>query len=275
MAQHWTLDSIDWSGFDPDAVSDDLLAVVKAASLVEANSADYVTYLCRVFPDDADFQAAARQWGEEEAQHGAALGRWAEIADPAFSFAQSLALFREGYGLPLDASASVRGSRAGELIARCVVESGTSSFYSAIRDATSEPVLKEVCRRIAIDEFFHYRLFQKHLGRYKSGDKLGLMERLKVALGRVQEAEDDELAYAWYAANILPRDPQAVYDTKANATAYWRSAMALYQRQHIDNAARMILRAADFNANGRLADLVAGAGWHFVKWRRDKLARTA
>ncbi|WP_281300519.1 MULTISPECIES: hypothetical protein [unclassified Iodidimonas] len=27
--------------------------------------------------------------------------------------------------------------------------------------------------------------------------------------------------------------------------------------------------------HGFLADLVAGAGWHFVKWRRDKLARTA
>ncbi|MEQ8266944.1 MAG: hypothetical protein RH982_07095 [Parvibaculum sp.] len=34
--------------------------------------------------------------------------------------------------IPLDAVQSVRGSRGGELIARCVVESGTSSCYTAI-----------------------------------------------------------------------------------------------------------------------------------------------
>ncbi|GER05814.1 hypothetical protein GCM10007972_05830 [Iodidimonas muriae] len=275
MAQKWTLESIDWDQFDATKLSPTLLAVVKAAALVEANSADYVTYLCNVFSHDEAFKDAARQWGVEEAQHGAALGRWAEIADPSFSFEESLALFRKGYSLPLGAEQSVRGSHAGELIARCVVESGTSSFYSAIRDASEEPVLKEVCRRIAIDEFFHYQLFQKHLQRYKSGDKLSLWERLKVAIGRVQEAEDDELSYAWFAANVLPKNPDAVYNTGDNATAYWRGAMSLYQRPHIENAARMILRAADFNPNGRFANLAAGASWHFVRWRRDRLAKAA
>ncbi|GER00838.1 hypothetical protein JCM17845_14610 [Iodidimonas gelatinilytica] len=49
----------------------------------------------------------------------------------------------------------------------------------------------------------------------------------------------------------------------------------LYQRPHIENAARMILRAADFNPNGRFANLAAGASWHFVRWRRDRLAKAA
>ena len=45
------------------------------------------------------------------------------------------------------------------MIARCVVESGTSSYYSAIRDATEEPVLQEIAGRIAADEYRHYKLF--------------------------------------------------------------------------------------------------------------------
>src|SRR5690606_26095657 len=102
-------------------VTPGLLEIAKTASLVEANSADYVTYLCNVFADDPEFQEAARVWGEEEIQHGLALGRWAEMADPDFSFEASLAHFRAGYRLPLDATESVRGSRRGELIARCVV----------------------------------------------------------------------------------------------------------------------------------------------------------
>ena len=275
MSPRWTLDSISWDAFRPDRVTPDLLAVVKAASLVEANAADYVTYLERVFADDADFRAAAEAWGREEEQHGAALGRWAEMADPDFSFEKSLALFRQGYRIPLDAEQSIRGSRAGELIARCVVETGTSSFYSAIRDATDEPVLKDICRRIASDEFFHYRLFHKHFRRYQAQERLGPLARLKVALGRAEEAEDDELAYAYFAANVLPREPATPYDRATYARAYWRRAMSLYQRRHVDTAARMILRAADVNPDGRIADLVSRAGWRFVAWRRERLARAA
>jgi hypothetical protein len=70
-----------------------------------------------------------------------------------------LARFRAGYRLPLEARASVRGSRSAELLARCVVEVETSSLYSVIRDATQEPVLKAISHRIAGDEFRHYKLF--------------------------------------------------------------------------------------------------------------------
>jgi len=275
MAHRWSLDSIPWQAFEPDKVTPELLATVKTAAVVEANSADYVSYLCNVFPDDETFQSAARVWGEEEAQHGLALGRWAERADPDFSFEESLRLFREGFTLPLDAEESVRGSQTGELIARCVVESGTSSFYSALRDSTEEPVLRAICKHIATDEFFHYRLFKKHLQQYKRHQPLNVAQRLKVALSRVQEAEDDELGYAYFAANILPRDPEAHYDMEACARAYWRQAMSYYRERHIDNAARMILRAADLNPDGRMGDLLSKAGWKFVAWRRDRLARSA
>src|SRR3546814_13918509 len=80
---------------------------------------------------------------------------------------------------------SVRGSRNGELVARCVVECGTSSFYSAIRDATDEPVLKAVAARIAADEFRHFKLFYDHLQRYQARRPMGRLRRLFVALTRI------------------------------------------------------------------------------------------
>ena len=43
---------------------------------------------------------------------------------------------RPATSLPLDAEASIRGSRTGELIARCMVETGTSSYYTALAEAT-------------------------------------------------------------------------------------------------------------------------------------------
>lgn len=275
MTARWTLDDIAWERFDAAKITNDLVAVVKTASLVEANSADYVTYLENVFADDPAFRQAVRQWGEEEAQHGAALARWAELADPDFSFERSLGEFRRGYRLPVDATASVRGSRAGELVARCVVETGTSSFYSAIRDAAEEPVLREICKHIASDEFFHYQLFEKHLKRYEAEGKLSRLARLKIALGRVQEAEDDELAYAYYSANVAFAKNPPSYDNKRYANLYWRQAMGLYQERHIENATRMILRAAAMPANGALASAASKLSWKLLLWRQGRLASAA
>lgn len=273
MAGYWTLDDIAWDRFDPTLINADLLAIVKTASLVEANAADYVIYLRNVFQGDADFVEAAEQWGVEENQHGAALGRWAELADPGFSFEKALADFRAGYSLDLETSTSIRGSRAGELIARQIVETGTSSFYSAIRDAAHEPVLRDIAARIASDEFAHYLLFAKHFRRYQAQNKLSTWERLKVALTRFKEAEDDELGYAFFAANVLQKDPKADFRATNYGKRYGQLAIQLYRRQHIENAVRMMLRAADLKPNGWLYKVGSALFWRFVENRSLSLAK--
>ena len=266
MSRGWTVDGLPWDALQAESASPALLATVKTAALVEANSADYVTYLCNVFPDDAAFIAAARQWGVEEAQHGEALGRWAERVDPDFDFAGSLACFRAGYRLPLEAAESVRGSRAGELVARCVVESGTCSFYSALRDSARDPVLRQICHAIAQDEAGHYQLFRTHLKRYLGGQPLGFFARLRIALGRVRETGDDELAYAYYAANVWPRGDQP-YDRARCAAAYWQCAMQHYQARHVLGATRMIATAVDLAPGRRWVKWLAQVIWRVLQWR--------
>lgn len=256
----WTLDDVRWERFDAARVDPDLLALVKAASLVEANAADYVAYLNNVFAGDAAFLAAVTEWGREEEQHGHALGRWAELADPGFDFAAALARFRAGYRIPVDAQASIRGSRAGELVARQVVETGTSSFYSAIRDASAEPVLAEIAGRIAADEFRHYRLFQKHCARYQAQRELPVRERLQVAATRFAEATDEELGWAWFAANVQPAAPDAAFHI-GYARDYARRALQLYRREHIDNGVRMLLRAVALRPGGWLFRLLSNGLW--------------
>src|SRR6516164_1095139 len=197
----WTLDDIPWDRFDRSRADPDVVAIVKAASLVEYNGAAYARHLCRVFHDDRDFQRTALRWGDEEIQHGRALARWAALADPSYDFAAAFDRFRAGYRVDFDSALSRRGSRSGEMIARCMVEVGTSSYYSALRDGVQEPVLKEICRNIAADEIRHYKLFYRNLNRCLERDRIGFFQRLRLAVGRIAEAEDDELAYAYYAAN--------------------------------------------------------------------------
>ena len=146
---NWTLESIAWDRFDPSKVDPEILRNIKAAAMVERNGSDYAIYLSRVFADDPGAVADVGRWSLEEVQHGMALGRWAQLADPSWDFDAAFARFRAGYQLPLDATRSVRGSQAGEMMARCIVETGTSSYYSALHDATEEPVLKQICSRIA------------------------------------------------------------------------------------------------------------------------------
>jgi rubrerythrin len=241
---------------------------VKASALVEANSADYVRYLHNVFANDPDFSQAASYWGVEERQHGDALGRWAETVDPTFIFEQRLARFRAGYQIPLEAARSVRGSQAGELVARCVVESGTCSFYSAIRDTCEEPVLRQIAGFIAQDEARHYRLFKTHLSRYLANRKMGLWERCKITYGRVAEADDDELAFAYYSANTRGAAGAPAYNRKTCAREYSRQTLRLYEFRHLRAAAHMILRAADLNPASRLSRFGIWLGWRWLVARR-------
>lgn len=259
MAKHWTLDDIPWDAFDSTKVDPKTLAIVKAASMVEHNGHDYALYLGRVFKGDEVFGAAVKSWGTEEVQHGTALRRWAELADPTFDFEKAFAAFRGayhadgGFGLAEGINESNRGSRSRELIYRCVVEAGTSSFYSAMSDSADEPVLKEICRNIAADEFRHYSLFYNHFKRYRVIDKIGALQRLTSAVRCVTEYRDDIIAYAYFAAN----DISGPYDRKAFGEAYERRAAMLYRPAHSKRVTKLFFRAAGLNHRGRL---VAPAG---------------
>ena len=264
----WTLDDVPWEQFDRAKVDPELLRIVKAASLVEQNGADYAQYLCNVFAGDAAFEDAARRWGAEETQHGLALGRWAALADRDFDHAAACARFTAGYRVPLDRAASVRGSRAGELVARCIVETGTSSYYTALADAAQEPVLKAICRLIAADEIRHYRLFHRHLERYLAAEGLGFWQRLRIALGRIAESEDDELSFAYHTANA----PALPYRRREAARDYQRHAFALVRRRHVEHAVALIFKAVGLKRGRRLATALA---WRGLRFKVARLERPA
>jgi hypothetical protein len=271
----WTLDDIPWQRFDAAKLDPAIVCIVKAASLVEYNGAAYAGHLCRVFADDPLFQDSARQWGEEEVQHGAALARWAALADPSFDFAVAFARFQTGYRIDLDKAVSRRGSRAGEMLARCIVETGTSSYYTALREAAAEPVLREICRHIAADELRHYRLFYKNLRACLAAEKLGRWARLKIALGRLAESEDDELAYAYYAANEADTANDRGYDRRRCCRAYARRAFALYRPHHVERGVAMILKAIGLTPNGRLGRVISRLAWRAMRYRAGRPAEAA
>jgi hypothetical protein len=265
----WILDEIPWDRFDRSKLDPEIVRVVKAASLVEYNGAAYAHHLCRIFDDDRDFQRNAKRWGEEEIQHGKALARWAELADPEFDFEAAFGRFQAGYRVDFDCDVSRRGSRSGEMIARCMVEVGTSSYYSALRDGVQEPVLKEICRNIAADEIRHYKLFHRTLTHCLERERVGFCTRLRVAAGRIAESEDDELAYAYYAANETERP----YDRRYFRRAYARRAYALCREHHVAHGMALIFKAVGLRPYSLLARAASCIAWRVMRYRAIRLAK--
>ncbi|HVZ90976.1 MAG TPA: ferritin-like domain-containing protein [Rhizomicrobium sp.] len=273
----WTLDDIPWSRFDCAKAEPWMITAVKAAALVEFNAPDYVSYLKRIFPD-ASTSASIEEWGREESQHGRALGRWAELADPTFDLERTFQRFRTGYRpshFEREDDVSVRGSRRGEMIARCVVESGTSSYYSAIRDATDEPVLKEIAGRIAADEYRHYRLFFETLGMQQEPD-LPFWKKLFIAVGRINESDDDELSFAYYCARV-PEDnvSQFPYERSQYAQASYRTILRIYRRQHVQKLTQMVAKAVGADPQGRMTRAAAALLWRVLRARAGMAGFTA
>ncbi len=267
--KHWRLEDVAWDRFDPAQVDPDIVPLVKAAAMVERNGTDYAVYLSRVFHDDPDFKGAVDNWAVEEVQHGDALGRWAMLADPGWDFEAAFQRYRDGYKLPLDVDASVRGSRTGELIARCMVETGTSSYYTALADATAEPALQHVCKLIAADEYRHFKLFYDHMKRYLAREDLGLLKRLRIAAGRVTESEDDELAYAFHCGN---ESPALGYNHERCIAAYMSRAMSFYRFRHIERSMGMVLKSVGLPPRGRLSTMSAKLAWSLLRRRQRKFA---
>ena len=137
-----------------------------------------------------------------------------------------------------------------------------------MKDATAEPVLKEICRNIAADELRHYKLFYDHLRRYLETEKIGRWKRVAVVLSRVRESEDDELAYAYHAANESEAIP---YDRRRASKAYARRTFAIYRRTHVERGVAMALKAAGLTPHGRLNGWLTGLGYWFLGWRSRRL----
>ena len=267
----WSLSDIAWDAFDARRVDPEIVPIIKAASLVEANAESYRAYLNEVFRDDPRMQTSIEGWAQEEVQHGHALGRWAEMADPDFCFETSFARFRDGFKLPQGVDSSIRGSLSGELIARCMVETGTSTYYSGLAEATDEPVLKQICLNIAADEYAHYCLFYTHMKRYMAREQLGFFERLRVALSRIGETEDDELAYAYYAAN----DGESPYDRRQNSGAYGSRAASYCTPGLLERSVEMICDALGIRVWNWVKRTLAKLFWAVIRVRMSILARAA
>ncbi len=245
-AMPWDYGSdIDYDEIDKKKVRDNelLQTMLVIASFIEITSDTYAKNLTQFYSDN---QAAVHwltcQWDPEEVQHGEALRRYIERVWPEFEWEKAYKRFLQLY-LPLCTLDEFQPTKGREMLARMIVETGTSTLYRSLHDyalSLDEPVLADLAHRIYKDEVCHYGYFDRYFEYYNQTEKLGRKEILKVINNRLKEAssEDIELAFqAWYETTHGGRfDPKA-YDqfvaaVRELAGKYYPYKMAIKMMLH-------------------------------------------
>ena len=193
-AAHWKIEDLDFSRIARGEVrqDDNLFYLVACASLIESGSDLYTQNLVDFFQGDDEVTAwLSRYWEAEELQHGQALRAYVSYVWPEFDWETAYGGFLEEYATlcKVDLLSPTRGL---ELAARCVVETGTASYYRALARATDEPVLRDLASRIATDEVSHYKHFYRFFRRYRQEERLGRLRVLGIIGRRTLELKSED-----------------------------------------------------------------------------------
>lgn len=195
----WCVDQIPYDALDRSRVEWDrqLFYLLTSASFIEITSDLYTRNLIEYFGDDRETVDWLREgWEPEELQHGLALKRYVQAAWPAFNWEQTYRKFFAEYSGTCSIEA-LESCPSLELAARCVVETGTSSFYRMIAEASEEPVLVELAGHIAADEVRHYKHFYRYFRKYCEQEQPGRLAIFRTLLGRATEIQSEDARIAF------------------------------------------------------------------------------
>jgi rubrerythrin len=166
--RHWSLDDIPWHMIRHEAVTQTevFFYLVATASLMESATDLYTENLIDYFAGDEEVTSwLVNYWLPEELQHGEALRRYVQATWPEFDWEPARRLFVEEFKPFCDTS--LEPTRSQEMASRCVVETGTASYYRTLSRASPDPVLAVLTRRIAEDEVRHYKHFYRYFRKYR------------------------------------------------------------------------------------------------------------
>jgi hypothetical protein len=197
-AMPWRIEDINLCSIDRRraVANEDLLMLLCGASFIESGTALYTRNLSIFFADDPEvFAWLNNEWEPEELQHGRALKAYITHVWPKFDWDTAFENFFSEYSKTCSVDGFER-TQALEMVARCVVETGTTTLYGAIAKCSDEPVLAEIISNIRADEVRHYKYFFKYFKKYNKFEGNGRLTILGVLVRRIMEIrnEDSEIA---------------------------------------------------------------------------------
>lgn len=239
----WSVNDIRYEAIDLARVRGDrdLFYLLVSASFIESGSDTYAgnlaTYYARV-PDAAGW--LAEQWEAEELQHGLALRRYVEHVWPEFDWERGYARFFAEYSQTCSID-QFEPTEALEMAARCVVETGTAAYYRALEQASDEPVLRDLTRRISNDEVRHYKHFLHFFNRFAEAERLGRLRVLGAVARRLLEIKNEDAAIALRNALRMERGVESIPEAEVRALNT-RVSGVIRRNIPIEMTVKMLLR---------------------------------
>lgn len=265
----WQLADIDFAGIDRTAIADDKLVseVVLLASFIETGSDLYAGNLIAYFDGDADLARWLREsWQPEEVQHGHTLRAYAEAVWPAIDWPRRYDRFFASYSATCTVGL-LEPAPALELVARCMVETGTATFYGALHNYAREPVLKDLAGRIFADEVRHYKHFYRHFRRYQQREQHSRWAIGRTLMQRLRETRTGD-GYHAYREVRSAGDARDQPSLEADYRAFTAAFTALVERHGPrEMSIRMGLKPLQLPA-ALLAWLVRHDASVYALWRR-------
>lgn len=240
---HWRVEEIDYAAIDPALVADDevLFYLLASASFIETGSDTYTRNLSEHYAAYPELAAwLNEQWEPEELQHGRALARYVQAAWPAFAWQTAYDSFFAEYA-GLCTVEELEADRTLEMVARCVVETGTTTYYQTLRGLSREPVLTDLLGRIRSDEVSHYKHFFKYFKELQAQQRVGRARVARVLYGRLQEMRESDsdvaLRHVWaHRGTLFPQGAQSFEDISE------RVYRTVSTRLPAEQAVRMLLK---------------------------------
>ncbi|SCB14866.1 ferritin [Cupriavidus alkaliphilus] len=242
-ARPWSVSDIQYEAIDVARVRGDrdLFYLLVSASFIESGSDTYAgnlaTYYARV-PDAAGW--LSEHWEAEELQHGLALRRYVEHVWPEFDWARGYARFFDEYSQTCSID-QFEPTEALEMAARCVVETGTAAYYRALEQASDEPVLRDLTRRISNDEVRHYKRFFHFFNRFAEAERPGRLRVLRALARRLLEIKNEDAAIALRNVLRMERGVESVPEEEVRALNT-RVSGVIRRNIPIEMTVKMLLR---------------------------------
>lgn len=244
--QRWTLDDIAWHAIDRDAVSRDemLFYLVTTASFIETATDTYARNLIEYYEGDPEVPMWLDQhWQHEELQHGKALKRYAQTAWPNFDWEQVYRDFFAEFSANCKVEA-LEASRCLEMVSRCIVEMGTSSYYTTLSRLSPDPVLSKLTQLIREDEVRHFKYFYRYFLQYREREHMGRARILSAILRRLRMIDGEDSSIALKHAYAV-RHPGEHFDDRLYRDLQKRGRYLLGPHFPHDMSVKMVLKPLD------------------------------
>ena len=241
--RRWRVEDIDFSHIEHSRIHDNeaLFYLLTSASFIESGSDLYTSNLVghyADYPEVADWLRG--HWEHEELQHGRAFAAYVQAAWPQFPWQRAFEGFIAEYG-PMCNVDELEDDRTLELAARCVVETGTTTYYQTLRGLSEEPVLTELLGHIRADEVSHYKHFLGYFKQLRAQRPVARTRVAKVVYRRLLELRESDadvaLRHVWAHKGDMFADGANRFDEISQ-----RVSRLVSSRLPADQAVRMLLK---------------------------------